>query len=382
MELLFGPTPFEAHTALVLTSLIVCIFLIVVGRNLSFSKKKSDHFTAVQCSHRHVTPRLGGLAIFLAFELSFLFAPIVVSNNYGFFILATGIAFGVGFVEDLGFSISPRIRLLTVCIASIVVILLLGVWINRMGIPLMGSVTMHPAFGIPLTLLVTAGVANGFNLIDGVNGLAALTAMVAAAALGMIAYQGGYDVMVVLASMLAACVFGFFLLNYPFGLIFLGDAGAYTLGFVLSWFGIAILEHVSEASPWAILLTMFWPIADTVLAIYRRLNRAAPMMHPDHLHMHQIVMRSLEICVLGRRRRHFSNPLSTAVIAPFMMAPPIAGIIFWENAYLSLAAVLVFSGLFFGSYLLVPSGLRRYRRRLGTLATKPRHMNLRKIKDL
>ena len=188
-----------------------------------------------------------------------------------------------------------------------------------------------------------------------------MTAGVAAVALSLIAYQGGYLVMVELALMLAAVVFGFFLMNYPFGLIFLGDAGAYTLGFVLSWFGIAVLLHVPDASPWAILLTIFWPVADTLLAIWRRARRKSDAMAPDRLHVHQMVMRGVEICLLGRKRRRISNPLSTLILAPFVMAPPLVGVLLWNQTVLAFAAVVIFAVLFFVAYWIAPKVIARCR---------------------
>lgn len=107
------------------------------------------------------------------------------------------------------------------------------------------------------------------------------------------------------------------------------------------------------------LLVLFWPVADTLLAIWRRAHRKAPTMAPDRLHVHQLVMRALEIHLLGRRRRHIANPLTTAVLAPFVMAPPAAGVLLWNNTMGAFLAVLAFTGTFFGSYIMVFTILRR-----------------------
>ena len=261
-----------------------CLGLVVIAPWVPRLCGRPQHLLAVQASHSRSTPRVGGIAIFGAFGASVLCAPPEISWPYLMFFLASSILFCVGLIEDLGFGVSPLRRLAAVCLASLTVIWLLGVWMPRLDIPGVDALMPISIVGIPVTLLVTAAVANGFNLIDGVNGLAAMTAGIAAVALSLIAGQADYTVMVALAAMLAAGILGFLLLNYPFGLIFLGDAGAYTLGFVLSWFGIAILLHAPEASPWAILLTVFWPLADTLLAIYRRSRRNVATMAPDRLH--------------------------------------------------------------------------------------------------
>jgi len=246
--------------------------------------------------------------------------------------------------------------------SSLLTIWLFGVWLPRTGTPVLDPLMEYSAVGIPLTILVTAGISNGFNLIDGVNGLASLTAIVAALALSQIAEISGYSTMVHLPMFVAAGVFGFFLLNYPFGLIFLGDAGAYTIGFVLSWFGIAVLVNAPDVSPWAILLTFFWPAADTSLAVYRRLRRNTDVSAPDRLHIHQIMMRGLEICVLGQNRRQISNPLTTLVLAPFVIVPPIAGVLLWNQNWNAFLTVLALGLLLFVGYAAAPSLIRRFRR--------------------
>ncbi|PWG16165.1 glycosyltransferase family 4 protein [Salibaculum griseiflavum] len=342
-------------------SFMISLFFVAYGRRTARLLGRAHDLHAVQSMHTRPTPRVGGIAIFGAFGLSVIFAPASISQSYALFSMSAALLFAAGLLEDLGFHVSPRNRLLAAAGASLLVVLLLGVWLPRAGIPGLDAVLGYWPIGIPFTLLLTAGIANAFNMIDGVNGLASMTAIVTAVAMSLIADKAGYHAMVHLALMLAGGVFGFFLLNYPFGKIFLGDAGAYTLGFVLSWFGIAILLEAPTASPWAILLVLFWPVADMLLAIYRRSRRKADAMAPDRLHVHQMVMRALEICALGRNRRRIANPLTTLVLTPFVIAPPVVGVVFWNNTINSFAAVVGFGIVFFASYVAAPALIRRFR---------------------
>jgi UDP-N-acetylmuramyl pentapeptide phosphotransferase/UDP-N-acetylglucosamine-1-phosphate transferase len=354
---------FEWHECVMAAlSFAMCMSLILSRSRFPRFSGRGEDLRAVQSMHAQLTPRVGGIAIFGALGLSVIFAPVSVSEPYAKFFLATSLLFVVGVAEDLGFHMSPRRRLLAAMGASLLAIWLLGVWLPRAGIPGLDLLVAHWAVGVPLTLLITAGIANGFNLIDGVNGLASMTAIAAAIAMSQIAGQAGYATMVHLAMMVAAGIFGFFLVNYPFGLIFLGDAGAYTIGFVLSWFGISILLNSPNVSPWAILLTMYWPVADTLLAIYRRSRKNKDVSAPDRLHVHQMVMRALEICILGQNKRQIANPLTTLVLSPFVLAPPIAGVLFWNQNQNAFLAVVVFGVLFFGSYAAAPDLIRRFRR--------------------
>ena len=324
-----------------------------------------DAHLAVQSAHKRPTSRLGGFAIFIGLLASLVIVPLDVDGQYGLFLMSASCLFIVGLAEDLGFKVSPLRRLLAAMLASLLVVLLLDVWLPRADIPGLDGAIDYWIIGVPLTLLITAGIANGFNLIDGVNGLASVTAFAAAFALAVISHNAGYTVMVELATILAACILGFFLLNFPYGLIFLGDAGAYTIGFVLSWFGIAVLINVPDASAWAILLTMFWPVADTMLAIYRRLLRNVSTVAPDRLHVHQLVMRALEIYVLGRGRRHMANPMTTIVLAPFVFLPPVAGIMLWNRPELAVICFFVFLACFFALYTLAFQMFRHLKRRSG-----------------
>ena len=348
---------------LALVSLCACLAIIALSKFFPRLRGRENDTIAVQSMHKNPTPRVGGIAIFGALACGAFFVPIPLSQGYIGFLIALSVLFGVVLKEDLGFVVSPRSRLLVLFVASLIVVVLTGEWLPRVGVFFLDPLLNYWIFGVPFTLLISAGVANGFNMIDGVNGLASLTAMTSAIAIALIAQQAGYIPVANVSILLAAAIFGFFLVNFPFGLIFLGDAGAYTTGFMLAWFGIALIVNVDAVSPWAILLTVFWPLADTLLAFYRRARRNRGAMMPDRLHVHQLVMRGLEICFLGRKRRHISNSLATVTLAPFVIMPQVAAVLLWHNNAAAFLAVLVFLGLFFGSYALAISSVQNYRRK-------------------
>lgn len=335
----------------VAVSAVVSLILIALSSRIPRISGEAHHLRAVQATHVHPTPRVGGLAIMSAIMASLLLLPDPSARAYAGFLMAAGVLFFAGLAEDMGFGVSPRGRLLAALISSLLVIVIFQVWLTRADVPGLDALMPMWVIGVPVTLLVTAGISNGFNLIDGIHGLAAVTAIVASLALAAIAVRAGDPAMPQVAVLFAAAVLGFLLVNYPFGLIFLGDAGAYVIGFALSWFGIAIVQRSAEVTPWALLLTVFWPVADTMLAIYRRARRRGPAMMPDRLHVHQMVMRGLEIMGLGRHRRRITNPLTTLVLIPFIVAPPATGVLLWNRPMAALLAFMVFVGLFFAAYL-------------------------------
>ncbi|MBF9060070.1 hypothetical protein HKCCSP123_12850 [Rhodobacterales bacterium HKCCSP123] len=344
-------------------SAVVSGALILIARSVRGLAGREGDLRSVQAAHRVVTPRVGGIAIFATLIATTAYAPMSIGAAYAQFVMAAGILFLAGLIEDLGWHVPPKGRLLSAIAACVLVIVLLDAWVPRIGWSLLDPIMANGLLGIPLTIFVVVGISNAFNLIDGVNGLAGVTGLVCAVSLAWIADASGYEAMVTFNGLLALGIAGFLVLNYPFGWIFLGDAGAYTFGFVLSWFGVAIVIGHPDVTPWAILLTMFWPIADTLLAIYRRGLRKKPAMQPDRLHVHQLVMRCLEIYWLGRDRRHVSNPVTTLVLLPFIVAPAWLGVVLWNEPALAFGGFVGLVALFFATYFLVTHLVRTGRLR-------------------
>lgn len=306
---------------------------------------------AVQSAHKAPTPRIGGVGIIFGVLVALL---VVMQPQHGsvWWLFAVSLApiFVAGLAEDTGFDISPTARLLAAAVSSVMCVVLLGLWVPRADIPGIDLLFAFAPFAIVFTVFAGSGICHAFNLIDGVNGLAAGTGVVGAVGLGIIASMSGEAGVAAVAWYLIAALLGFLVLNYPLGKIFLGDAGAYTVGHVLAWLSIVLLARVDSLSTWAILLVLFWPLADTVLAIYRRQRSGKPAGQPDRLHYHQLVMRTLEIALLGRGRRHIANPLTTMVILPLACLPMLAGVWLWDKPVAAFLVFLVFSMLFFGSY--------------------------------
>lgn len=335
-----------------LCSLVGC-FVLYLTKNLHLRRSARGHSGgAVQSAHVNPTPRVGGVAIGGALLVSLFFAPTSMLDNYAPFVLSLTPVFLAGLADDLGYEVPPWSRLLAAALSSIVAVVLLQMWIPRVDVPYLDSVVAYAPIGILLTVFATSGVCNAFNLIDGLNGLSAGTGVMVALGLAAIANAGGDSNFLQLSVLLCAAIAGFLLFNFPFGKLFLGDAGAYSLGHILAWFAILIVDRIAGVTTWAVLLVFFWPVADTFFAIYRRLRAGARMDRPDRLHYHQFVMRALEIVWLGRGKRHLANPLATLLLMPLIAMPVLAGVMLWDEPLLSFIAVTVFAFFFVGSYTL------------------------------
>lgn len=246
---------------------------------------------------------------------------------------------------------SPKVRLFASAVSSFIAILMFKTWLEGLGIPGIDVLLMFAPFGILFTIFATVGVVNSFNLIDGLNGLSSYVAISVALSLSVIAFNSGNIQISIFLILIISAVFGFMVLNFPLGKIFLGDGGAYTLGHLLVWSAILLTKSESSVSSFAILLVFFWPVADTGLAIWRRWKSGNPANNPDRLHFHQLAMRILEIRYFGRYRRVITNPIATMMLIPLISAPQFLGVLFWDNFKMTVWFTLGFGILFIGTYL-------------------------------
>lgn len=270
-----------------------------------------------------------------------------------------------GLSEDLGWPVSARNRLLAAGLSSAIAIALLGSWLPRTHFPGLDLLMGWAPFAIVFTVFACSGICNAFNLIDGMNGLSASVGSVVALAMAVVAARAGQESLLHLNLMVTGALMGFLVFNFPLGKIFLGDAGAYSLGHILSWTAIALLIRIPDLTPWAVLLIFFWPVADTGFAIYRRKRAGRPTDQPDRLHFHQLVMRALEIRFLGRGARARANPLTTVILAPMFTAPALAGVILWDQPITASLTLIGFTALFIATYRFGMIFARRTRNPLG-----------------
>jgi UDP-GlcNAc:undecaprenyl-phosphate/decaprenyl-phosphate GlcNAc-1-phosphate transferase len=333
-----------------LSSAVVCAVLVQRCRQTPIRWRRTGDERAVQCAHATPASRFGGLGLMAGVVVTALLVPIEASDRYLVFVLSLIPVFAAGLAEDLGFRVAPRWRLAAAALSSVIVVATLGVWLSEVGIPGLDPLLHITPVAIFATVFFVTGMCHAFNLIDGLNGLASGGGIIVGLGLAMIAYQAGDSALVWLNLLVVAAIAGFFVYNFPGGKVFLGDAGAYLIGHVLAWHAIVLTVRVDAFTPIAFLLIFFWPIADTLLAIYRRYHKKCPVGQPDRLHFHQLVMRALEIVHIGRGRRDVSNPLTTAILLPVISLPVIAGVLLWDKPVGAAIAICVFGFLFVASY--------------------------------
>ena len=348
------------------TVLSVAIGLFIIWVYQAFFNGEDRHLAAPQASHQSPTPRFGGSAVLLA-----IFITILISGGRIDFelLICTVPVFVFGLMEDFGRSTAPRIRLAVAAMATLLGIFVFGIWIDRVDIPGIDLAFKWAPLGILFTVFAVTGLVHAINLIDGVNGLASGKVILSSGALALIAAKFNEPLIAHLATLVMFATIGLFILNFPLGRIFMGDAGAYSLGFILAWMIIFLMHRQPEISAWAMLAVIFWPVMDTVFAIGRRRLSNGRADKPDRLHFHQLIMRFWQIMSGGKLSKKFANPLATVTILPLAAFPVMGGVVFVDQPMASFLVVAAAVFSFWLTYSLAIFIIRRrqLRRSIGRM---------------
>ena len=239
-------------------------------------------------SHPTPVPRLGGLPIFLTLACGFIFASWRNPDYWEHWrpvILTCTIIFIVGFVDDVR-PLGARVKLLGQ-LGAACILYALGVSIDEISNPFGNSTLSLGFWGFPLTILWLIAIPNIINLIDGMDGLATGFGLFLCVTLGFVGHVNGRPEVVFIAAVMSGALAGFLIFNYPPARIFLGDGGAYLIGFFIA---STSLVSATKGSIMAALLVMIValgvPILDTFFAIARRALRGVPIFRADAEHIH------------------------------------------------------------------------------------------------
>lgn len=310
---------FGALLIAMLTSFLLALALILTRR--LHGHLTLDSHAGVQKLHETPTPRIGGVALLFGALVGGIGLPAAAQEVWWLTGLAALPAFAMGLLEDLTKQIGVKLRLFATIFAGLIFCLLTGYGIDRVSIP---GADWLLSFG-PAALLFTAfaigGIANAVNIIDGVNGLASGSAIIIFSGMALLCWQAGDMVLLDICLIAIGALCGFFLLNFPMGHIFLGDAGAYSVGFLLAAVSIMLPARNPEFSPLLGLLALSYPVIETMVSIHRRtIRQGSHPGQPDRLHLHSLVYRDLA----RRLARSFDAPqLRNALTGLILLGLPL-----------------------------------------------------------
>ncbi len=341
---------------LILIVSFACSLLVTLGVIASAHRHahwSADHdLSGPQKMHVQAVPRVGGVGIF-AGVIAGAIGAVILHPDYrqpilGFVVCMLP-AFLSGLWEDFTKAISPRRRMVALALSGLLGVLLLNGVILRTGwLPLDRLLLVNGLawLGTVSAIFAVTGVSNSVNIIDGMNGLASMCVVLMACALAYISWQV-QDVLVgsfALATL--GATLGFFVWNYPRGLVFLGDGGAYVLGFIVAELGILLSARHAEVSMLAPLLIVVYPFFETLFSMYRRrfLQRRS-MTQPDGIHLHTLIYRRLRRGAVDSREVVDLRRANSGT-SPYLWLLALVGIapaaIWWDNSPALAVALLAF----------------------------------------
>ena len=301
----------------------------------------ADSNDGIQKVHLGNTPRIGGMGIYLAIWVAAFLLEGEPRSLLKLVLIAAFPALLFGLIEDVTGRVGIKLRLLATMASGLLAWWLTGYALWQLDIPGIDLLLAYTPIAVIFTVFAVGGIANALNLIDGFNGLASGTLMICLAGLGALAATQGDWELTRMALIIGVATLGFFLMNFPMGKIFLGDGGAYMLGFMLAWMAVMVsMRHIDTISPAAALLICGYPVVETLFSIVRRARRGLSIDQPDRMHLHSLVYRRLVpklfckgVADKGANRR--TEALCNAATAPalwvFSAIPAVAGVLLHDN---------------------------------------------------
>lgn len=304
-----------------------------------------DHPDQHRKLHSTAVPRLGGLPVFVALSLGFAFTTWWLP---GFFqqwwpvILTNLLIFAVGFADDLR-PLGARVKLVGQ-IGAACILYALGISIDNLSNPFGAGQINLGWWGLPVTLLWLISIPNIINLIDGMDGLATGFGLFLCLTLAFIGHFALMPEVVILSVVMSGALLGFLVFNLPPARIFLGDGGAYLIGFFVASVSLfSSNKGTIIASLLVVIVALGVPILDTLFAIIRRVLRGVPVFRADAQHIHHRLM------LLG-----FSKAKALVALYTVCLVLSLFGISLFWNRGLSLpiaTAALFLLGLGAARYL-------------------------------
>lgn len=338
---------------------VLAVWLIIRSEHLHHHLTADSDLDGVQKFHVVAVPRVGGLGILLGMLASATWLSLWLSvppYQAWLLLMVAGPAFFGGITEDMTKRVGVLPRLLLTMLSAVAGYWFLGAALTRLDLPIIDRLLSD---WWPLSLLLTAvavgGVANAINLIDGYNGLAAMVAAGIALCLAFVGWVLHDDFMVVSCLSLAGALFGFLVWNFPFGRIFLGDGGAYFVGFLLAELSVLLVARHPHVSAWFPMLLLFYPVFETLFTIFRRMSlHARSPGHPDACHLHQMLYKRAVRWHVGTRDPQHKT-LRNALTAPYLWAlwlvSAIPALLFWRFPALLMLSCLGFAIVYVWLYM-------------------------------
>lgn len=325
----------------------IATLLIIRFEHLHRHISGDSDLSGPQKFHTKSVPRIGGVSIALG-VFAALAIKIAINANTNFeqlFIRCLIPVFAIGLTEDLTKKISVKMRLLFTAMGALMLTQLLDVFITRLDIPGFDYLLAIPIISVVFSVFAITGLANAYNIIDGFNGLSSMVGIITLMSLAYISYSVSDPIMMHLSLIMAGAILGFFVWNYPRGLIFLGDGGAFLIGFWVASISVILVYRHQNISPWFALLINAYPMVETLFTIYRRkFHQGKSPGQPDGIHFHTLIYRRILSSSYAKNSNDWFNANSKT--SPYLWTLAGLGIIpavlWWQSTPILMCCSLTF----------------------------------------
>ncbi|WP_326534093.1 glycosyltransferase family 4 protein [Pseudorhodoferax sp.] len=314
-------------------------------------------------------PRLGGVAI--ASGMVAAWGAAVIAHHFGgnagnlyingglalswFLVLLP--AFAGGVIEDFTQRLHLLFRLGLTGVSAGIAVLLLDVAVPRLGVEWVDALlATSPWLGMAVAFIAITGLPHAFNIIDGYNGLAGMVALIVSLALIYVALQVGDRQLAGLLVCMTGATGGFLVWNYPRGMVFAGDCGAYVWGITIALGSLVLVQRHAMVSAWFPMLLLIYPVWETLFSMYRKTARGVSPGVADALHFHQLVYRRIVHGVFHddeSRRVLMRNNRTSPYLWAFTMLTVAPAVLFWRNTPVLMAFCALFVVSYVAAYLMI-----------------------------
>ncbi|MBQ6656391.1 MAG: glycosyltransferase family 4 protein [Ottowia sp.] len=321
---------------------------------------------APQRVHAGETPRVGGIGIACGWALALAALPLLqkagMAGNLQWerlhlpqWLLVLAPAFVGAVAEDMTQRLRVSFRLVLTLASGVLAVVVLGATVPRLGFAWLDALWQAwPLAGMALAVLAITGLPHAFNIIDGYNGLAGSMALVVSLALAHVAMQVGDRELAAVAITLAAATAGFLVWNWPLGLVFAGDAGAYLWGLMIAIISVLLVQRHDLVSPWFPVLLLIYPVWETLFSIYRKLRRGDSPGMADALHLHHLICRRLIRSVLSddeAKAMLSRNNRTAPYLMGFVVLTVGPALLFWRYSWVLAAFCALFAVSYVAAYV-------------------------------
>lgn len=346
--------------ALILLNLVVNQIIVYLWKSQIYLKLGLKQYEAIQRIHEQETPRLGGLVYIISLIIfAFSFQENEVSSILKAALISLGPVFLIALKEDLFHNTKPKNRFIALIFSACLFFLMYsGPLPDLHNIPLVSKLL---SFKIGIFMVLILGIittANGMNLIDGVHGLCGFSALAILGTLLFLAHTTSDHLIFELIFNLTLLFLPFIIFNYPYGKIFLGDLGAYSLGFLLSVITVIFFGRHPDVNPWLAVLLLIYPLIEASFSFTRRLINQTSFEQPDTAHLH------LKLFYLLKSKKEYkkiANPLVTPSMILIWLYSLFSILLFYQKIKFVFILIGFFLLLYFSFWYLISNiGRKRY----------------------